>query len=204
MCLNLILGNCFETAVYDVGFRVREHLFGSGGISAFLALIFGGSSSPQEKTLHKDAVAVPDDGVMEHTLSGIAQLDFALHGEPFCTDGRVSVYTRDRVRSAGHATLKWADVEDLLELCADLSALKRSANLVLMFSGCALSTTDVYDQISALTVGIDCKICVGVCGSEGTLVYIRKNDRSRGSRWSSRTRLVLQLFRRSIASISMV
>ena len=202
MCLNLILGNCFETAVYDVGFRVREHLFGSGGISAFLALIFGGSSSPQEKTLHKDAVAVPDDGVMEHTLSGIAQLDFALHGEPFCTVGRVSVYTRDLFRSAGHATLKWADVEDLLEVCADLSGLRRCFNVVLVFSGCVLSA--VYDQISALTAGHDCKICVGVCGSEGMLVYNRKNDRSRGSRWSSRTRLVLQLFRRSIASISMV
>jgi hypothetical protein len=50
------------------------------------------------------------------------------------------------------------------------------AHIVLMFRDCDLSVSAVYDQIAALTSGLESKMCVGVCGVGNVLVYIRKND----------------------------
>jgi hypothetical protein len=116
------------------------------------------------------------DVFLDTSLSGIAQLDMAVHGEPYATVGRLSLYAREKSGGHGGRSLQWALVEDRLDPVANIALLRRSINVVLKYKACGLSVSQVYDQIEELFGYVDHKLCVGALRDGDVVVYFRKND----------------------------
>jgi hypothetical protein len=100
----------------------------------------------------------------------------AVHGEPFATVGRLSLYARDKSGGHGGRSLQWSLVEDRLDPVANIAALRRSVNVVFKYKACGLSVSQVYDQIEELFGYVDHRLCVGALRDGDVVVYFRKND----------------------------
>ena len=119
---------------------------------------------------------IASDVFVDASLSGIAQLDLAVHGEPYAIVGRLSLYAREQSEGHGGRSLEWDLVEERLEPVASIALLRRSVNVVLKYKACGLSVSQVYNKFEELLGYVDHKLCVGALRDGDVVVFFRKND----------------------------
>ena len=117
-----------------------------------------------------------NDVFLDATLSGIAQLDLAVHGDPYGSVGRLTLYGREKAVGHGGRTLPWESVVERLDAVANVGQLRRSSNIVLRYGSCDLTVAEVFDKIESQLSTVDHKLCVGALLGGDVIVFFRKND----------------------------